>query len=125
MMSTKARNPYVVLGVMPGTSDNGLKAAYREQALRHHPDRNPGCSQAERSFKEVNDAYARLTAGGREGQIRRQAAADDLYAVSYPSMFYDLFGVRKMQMEGTVDHVMRAVSVRIRGPDLGMSRLSV
>ena len=37
-----------------------LKAAFRKQALLHHPDQNPGCPQAEERFKAVFASYATL-----------------------------------------------------------------
>ena len=63
--SSHARDPYDVLGVPRTASDKEIKAAYRKLAMRHHPDRNPGDREgAERRFKEVSEAYARLSGGG-------------------------------------------------------------
>jgi curved DNA-binding protein CbpA len=54
------RDPYLVLGVSPGTSDEQLHAAYRRLVRLHHPDHNPGDLDAARRFEEVQDAYARV-----------------------------------------------------------------
>jgi len=56
-----ARDYYDVLGVSRDASEAELKKAYRQLAMRYHPDRNPGDAQAEGRFKEVNEAYAALS----------------------------------------------------------------
>ncbi|MCQ9154105.1 molecular chaperone DnaJ [Acidomonas methanolica] len=48
---------YAVLEVSRDASPDDLKRAYRKQAMRWHPDRNPGDAEAEEKFKAVNVAY--------------------------------------------------------------------
>jgi molecular chaperone DnaJ len=48
---------YKILGVARDADKDELKKAYRKLAMQYHPDRNPGDHEAERHFKEVNEAY--------------------------------------------------------------------
>jgi molecular chaperone DnaJ len=51
------RDYYGTLGVQRDASQADLKKAFRKLARKHHPDVNTGDSEAERRFKEVNEAY--------------------------------------------------------------------
>jgi molecular chaperone DnaJ len=54
------RDYYEVLGVDRHAGEQDIKSAYRKQALKYHPDRNPGNAEAEEHFKEAAEAYAVL-----------------------------------------------------------------
>ena len=55
------RDYYDVLGVDKAVSDDDLKKAYRKAAKKYHPDLHPGDAEAEKNFKEVNEAYEILS----------------------------------------------------------------
>ena len=48
---------YTVLGVPEDADQGKIKKNYRDLAKRHHPDRNAGNAEAERRFKEIQEAY--------------------------------------------------------------------
>ncbi|MEM9170174.1 MAG: molecular chaperone DnaJ [Pseudomonadota bacterium] len=56
-----AQDFYSVLGVSREADEAALKSAFRKGAMKFHPDRNPGDAEAERRFKEMNEAYEVLS----------------------------------------------------------------
>ncbi len=61
-------DPYKVLGVSPGASDEEIKKAFKALAKKYHPDLNPGNKAAEEKFKEINEAYRQLMNKGSSNQ---------------------------------------------------------
>ena len=57
------RDPYEVLGIQRGASEEEIKKAYRAQCKRWHPDLNPNDPTAEEHFKEVQAAYDAIVKG--------------------------------------------------------------
>ena len=102
-MSEK-RDYYVVLSISREASDDDIKKAYRQCALKHHPDRNPGDKAAEEKFKEATEAYSVLSdaqkraaydrfghAGLNGGGFDMNAGMGDILS-HFQDMFSDFFG---------------------------------
>jgi molecular chaperone DnaJ len=100
MMSTK-RDYYDILGVKKNASLDEIKKAYRELALRHHPDRVPHeqKKEAEEKFKEISEAYAVLSDAqkrslydqyGHSGIDQRYAYEDIFKGADFGSVFEGL-----------------------------------
>ena len=115
------RDYYETLGVQRTASEAEIKAAFRKAAMKHHPDRNPGDSECEHKFKEVNEAYEVLkdpdkrAAYDRFGHAafeNRPSGGGGGFGPDFTSAFSDLF-------EGIFGvGGARARSGRERGADL-------
>jgi molecular chaperone DnaJ len=100
------RDYYEVLGVTRTCNEAELKAAFRKLAMQHHPDRNPGDSECEHKFKELNEAYDVLKDGDKRAAYDRfgHAAFEQGmgggahgfgadFASTFSDIFEDLFGM--------------------------------
>lgn len=96
-----AKDYYDVLGVPRNATQEQIKKAYRELALKLHPDRNKE-KGAESKFKEVNEAYAVL---GDE-QKRKQ---------------YDSFGPEGFGQRFTSDDIFRGSNVEDMLREMGIN----
>ena len=65
------RDYYEVLGVSKDANADDIRRAYRQLALKHHPDRNPGDQGAEEKFKEATEAYSVLSDGDKKAAYDR------------------------------------------------------
>ena len=99
------RDYYEILGVARNASEEAVKKAYRQMALKYHPDRNPGDRECEEKFKEASEAYEVLRDPekrslydrfGHDGLKRSGfsgfAGFDDIFS-SFSDIFEDFFGL--------------------------------
>ena len=54
-------DPYRILGIDRSADAAAMKKAYRTLAMKWHPDKNPGNPEAETKFKQISEAYQKLT----------------------------------------------------------------
>jgi molecular chaperone DnaJ len=101
------RDYYEVLGVSKEATKEQIKKAYRKQALKYHPDKNPGDKKSEEYFKEAAEAYEVLSSDDKKARYDRFGHAgvggasanyggqgmsmDDIFS-SFGDIFGDAFG---------------------------------
>lgn len=94
------RDYYEILGVSKNASSDEIKKSYRRLAMKHHPDRNTGDSDAERRFKEAKEAYEVLSDSdkraaydqfGHDG-VRAGPGGGGFSAEGFGDIFGDVFG---------------------------------
>ena len=67
---------YKILGVAREATPEELKKAYRQLALKFHPDRNQGEKASEEKFKEINEAYTCLSDPDKRAHYDRYGSVE-------------------------------------------------
>ena len=116
---------YEILGVSRSADEKELKSAFRKLAMVHHPDKNPGDHEAERKFKELNEAYEMLKDPQKRAAYDRYGhaafehggmgnAGGGMGGGGFSDIFEDIFG----EMMGGGRQRQRSSGGRERGADL-------
>ncbi|MCF0228899.1 MAG: J domain-containing protein [Parasporobacterium sp.] len=72
-------DPYKVLGIQQGASEEEIKKAYRQKAKLYHPDLHPNDSAAAAKMNEVNEAYDMLKNPEKYERKRAQEQQQQAY----------------------------------------------
>jgi len=89
---------YEILGVPRDASEADIKKAFRQLALKYHPDRNPEDKEAEERFKEINEAYSCLSDPEKRANYERFGTAEGVeagfgpFGTGFGDIFEDIFG---------------------------------
>ena len=91
---------YALLGINQLASEDEIKRAYKQKALKHHPDKNHGDIDAEKKFMDINEAH-------------------DILSDPYKRSLYDRFGSEELRNYLGIDPHTHFPSCDIHYSDLG------
>ena len=106
------RDPYEVLGIQRGASEEEIKKAYRAKCKRWHPDLNPNDPTAEEHFKEVQAAYDAIMKGDT-GPQNPGGYSQQGYG-GYSQQSYQKGGYTQDGFDGGF-YGLRSLRLRVRG----------
>ena len=136
------RDYYEILGAEKSADAKEIKKAYRKQAMKFHPDRNPDDKEAEAKFKEATEAYEVLSDpqkrqaydqyghAGVDGQAGGFGGGNGNFSDIFGDVFGDIFGGGrggqrngpqrgsdlKYNLELTLEQAVKGAEVKIRVP---------
>lgn len=94
-----AEDYYSLLGVQKDVTADELKKAFRQLALKYHPDRNPGDKESEEKFKKIAEAYSVLSDSEKRANYDRFGTAEGMGGAGFDPFgrgggggFEDIFG---------------------------------
>ncbi len=91
---------YDILGVNRNANEGEIKKAYRQLALKYHPDRNPGNKTSEQKFKEASAAYEVLRDPQKRAQYDRYGTVGMNGAAGAGGFDFDLSDALRTFMSG-------------------------
>ncbi len=89
---------YETIGVARDASEVDIKKAFRQLAMKYHPDRNPDNKESEEKFKEINEAYSCLIDPEKRANYDRFGTAEGMgaghspFGAGFGDVFEDIFG---------------------------------
>jgi molecular chaperone DnaJ len=98
---------YDTLGVKKGCSKEEIKKAYKSLAKKYHPDLNKDNPEAEKKFKEINEAYTALSDDNKRSNYDRFGSTGEQFSghrgfegFDMGDIFGSFFGGRQRQRRG-------------------------
>jgi len=109
---------YEKLGVSKNATPAEIKKAYRKLALKYHPDKNNGDKEAEKTFKEISEAYAVLSDPEKKKQYDTFGSAGFHQRYSQEDIFSN-FDINDILKQFGFGSVSGGQSTRFRSANMG------
>jgi len=124
------KNYYDVLRISTNSTQEEIKRAYRQLALKYHPDRNQGKKEFEEKFKEITEAYFILSDSEKKAkhdieiknynqQKRSQNPQENVTPMTFLIIFRNLksklllkpIAVNKIELFNTMNNVLSDLNI--------------